>query len=165
MHVGTSDSGATFSPNRRHRYVLWRRWVEACPLERMIAFIGLNPSTADETVNDPTVTRCINYADRWGYDGMLMLNIFAFRATEPKDMKAFPYPVGCLNDTALLSCGCRVDSIVCCWGTHGGHNHRDIYVRWLLSRIGTQAHHLGLNKNGSPKHPLYLRSDLERVEW
>ena len=85
------EKGARFSESRTHRYALWRIWEKGAP---MVMFVGLNPSTADETQDDPTIRRCIDFAKRWGYGGLYMLNIFAFRATNPKDMKAAADPVG-----------------------------------------------------------------------
>lgn len=87
-----------FSPCREYRYTLYREWA---PGDKVVMFIGLNPSTADEVNNDPTVRRCINYAKQWGYTGMYMTNIFAYRATDPNVMKAHPEPVGAENDHYL----------------------------------------------------------------
>ncbi len=160
----SSESGAVFNEPRTHRYSLWRRWSGNCDASKMLPFIGLNPSTADESVNDQTVTRCINYAKSWGYHGMFMLNIFAFRATDPKDMKAFPDPIGDLNNQAILkivgACG---NKALCCWGAHGDFMMRGAEVKYLL--CFKQLFHLGLTKSGHPKHPLYLKSNLKPTLW
>lgn len=126
-----------------------------------MAFIGLNPSTADETEDDPTVRRCINFAMDWGYDGMVMLNAFAFRATDPKVMKTHPEPVGPDNDAALKHWSDRVPRVVACWGTHGAHQGREAVVRRLIPHLSV----LGLTKDGHPKHPLYLPKGLRPVLW
>src|SRR4051812_29172166 len=84
MAILQEFSGAELSPCRRYRYELWRKWDEG----EVCCFIGLNPSTADETTDDATIRKCRKYAKRWGFAGMLMLNVFAFRATNPADMKA-----------------------------------------------------------------------------
>lgn len=149
-------SGADFSPCRKWRYVLWRQWGAG---DRFVSFIGLNPSTADETKNDPTVTRCINYAKRWGFDGMYMLNIFAYRATDPRDMKAVPDPVGPGNDAALLEYWARSEITVAAWGVHGAYRDRAASVRRRIAGL----HCLGITKDGNPKHPLYLKSELRPV--
>lgn len=122
-------------------------------------FIGLNPSTADEIKNDPTVTRCINYAKQWDYGGMIMANIFAYRATDPKVMKAAVDPVGPDNDEWLLKLVKGADLIVAVWGNHGEFMDRGRAVLVLLERI--TLHCLALNKTGHPKHPLYCSSSLE----
>lgn len=145
---------AVFSPDRVYRYMLWRTWG-AGPT---VTFIGLNPSTADETVDDPTIRRCIGYAKAWGYGGLIMANLFALRATDPRVMLAHPEPVGPANDDALRDCVARSELVVAAWGADGAHRRRSSAVRAML---GGQLHALGLTKNGEPKHPLYLRADLE----
>lgn len=149
-----------FSPDRVYRYTLHRRWGEG---DRAVQFIGLNPSTADEVANDPTVRRCINYARAWGFDRMVMTNLFAFRATDPKVMKAFSRPVGGNNDKILFDAAKQSAMTVCCWGTHGKHLIRDYAVKFLLRRF--DVHYLKLTKDGHPQHPLYLRKDLEPTIW
>src|SRR5207249_5914720 len=84
------------SPCRQYRYVLWREWDKTNA--SYVLFVGLNPSTADETEDDPTIRRCMNYAKRWGYGALCMVNLFAYRATDPDAMKAHPQPVGTEND-------------------------------------------------------------------
>jgi hypothetical protein len=155
---GSEQSGAGFSPCGTWRYTLWRQWGDG---EGIAAFIGLNPSTADECQDDPTVRRCINFARQWGYGGMVMLNIFAYRATDPKLMKAAKDPVGPLNDEVLRErCG-AADVAVACWGTHGAHQGRAADVAGAL--VGLSC--LGLTKAGHPKHPLYLRGDTEPITF
>lgn len=155
-YIGTDANGATFSPDRRHRYTLWRWWSDGPPdLSRMVAFIGLNPSTADEQANDPTVTRCINFAKSWGHDGIVMLNLFAYRATDPREMKRVNNPIGPLNNSAIGFVTSRAALVVCCWGCHGSHLDRGkIVSRWLADEC--ELHTFGLTKGGQPKHPLYL---------
>lgn len=152
------ESSAEFSPCRKYRYSLTRIWDRSLGL---CQFIGLNPSTADEVENDPTVRRCINYAKDWGYGGLIMSNIFAFRATDPKVMKAQADPVGPENDMWLLDDYGRANCTVAAWGTHGSLNNRSAEVIELLSGC---FHCLGLTKHGFPKHPLYLRKD-EVLTW
>ncbi len=127
----------------------------------VMAFIGLNPSTADEVEDDPTITRCINYAKKWGYGGLFMLNIFAYRATDPKDMKAAPDPVGVDNDAYILRVADKAGLIVAAWGNHGGYLERGREVCQLLA--DRKIHCLGITKAGMPKHPLYLKADLKPV--
>ncbi len=154
----TTTSSAKFSPDRVHRYALWRTWDES---GKIAMFIGLNPSTADEVKNDPTVTRCINYAKRWGYNGMIMSNIFAFRATDPKVMKAAQDPVGPENDKWLLKLANEANLIVAVWGNHGDFMKRGKAVMSLFEE--SELHCLAVNKTGHPKHPLYCNNSLKAV--
>jgi hypothetical protein len=117
----------------------------------------LNPSTADEISDDNTVRRCINFSKDWGYGGFCMTNIFAFRATDPRDMKAQEDPVGPDNDKWLLSVYKDAGLVVAAWGTHGGFLERDKQVLKLLGQIQC----LGVNQDRSPKHPLYLKKNCE----
>lgn len=119
----------------------------------------LNPSTADERQDDPTIRRCIAYAKRWGYGGLLIGNIFAFRSTDPKGLYATPDPVGPDNDFWLDKIARQADRVVCGWGVHGAHMGRGERVLWWLRRYKPMA--LKITAEGHPGHPLYLRADLE----
>jgi len=143
---------ATFSMCRTWRYELRRIWDDRKPF---VLFICLNPSTADETKNDPTVTRCIKYAERWGYGGMVMANIFAFRATKPKVMKAFHAPIGPENDRYLKQLHSMAGITICAWGNHGKFKNRGIEVYSFLR----SPYCLKTTGSGHPGHPLYLRAD------
>lgn len=155
----TSD-GAMFSTCRTWRYLLWRIWDYN---KKLALFIGLNPSTANEYINDPTIRRCIGFAKAWGYGGILMANLFAYRATDPAVMKASVHPVGSKNDGAIERAARRSELIVCAWGAHGSYMNRDKVVRALLG--DHRLHHLGLTIKGQPKHPLYLRADTQPIFW
>lgn len=149
---------ATFSPCRTWRYSLHRSCSLLKAEPRLLAVIGLNPSTADETSDDPTVRRCIRYAFEWGYQGLCMLNLFAFRATDPADMKAARDPVGPGNNKVLRSESEGRD-VLCAWGVHGKFWSRGSKVRWLLRDRNLLC--LGRTADGEPKHPLYMRADLK----
>lgn len=151
------DRGAQFSECRTYRYVLWRTWDNN---EGRVMFIGLNPSTADETEDDATIRRCMRFARNWDYGGIYMVNLFAFRATDPKEMKAATDPVGERNDVLLADYGFASDLIICAWGTHGGFQDRDIKVYDLLS-YDLELKCLGLTKEGFVRHPLYLKADTK----
>jgi hypothetical protein len=151
----TTNTGATFSDCRAYRYALLRQWDASLPL---LVVIGLNPSTADETVDDPTIRRCVDYATRWGMGGLRMLNLFAYRATEPRDMKRAFDPVGRQNDTFLRALTFDVPRVLCAWGAHGSYMDRDRAVLSLLRDRPLYA--LKVTKGGHPGHPLYLRADL-----
>jgi hypothetical protein len=121
-------------------------------------FIGLNPSTADALQDDPTVRRCIRFARDWGDGGLLMLNAFAYRATDPTVMRRAPDPVGPENDRYIGSLAPIGRIVVCCWGRHGDHLDRDTTMYRLVSALPA-SYCLGLTTNGQPKHPLYLARD------
>lgn len=155
------ETGAEFSDCRNYRYCLWRKW-DWQGFANQVMFVGLNPSTADETEDDPTIRRCIRFAKDWGFGGLLMMNAFAFRATDPKDMKAASDPVGPANDEAFGYRRTQVGLIVAAWGVHCPPE-REIAV---CRAIGKQIHCLGRTKDGRPKHPLYLRADTKpEVFW
>ena len=147
-------SGASFSPCRRYRYSLWRNWADTANGYAM--FVGLNPSTADETDDDATVRRCIGFAKAWDYAGLCMANLFAFRATYPSNMKAAADPVGPDNNQALHHLAKEAGIIVAAWGVHGAHLARGDTVRAMLPNL----HYLRLTKAGYPCHPLYLPKAL-----
>ena len=145
-----------FSPCRAYRYTLWREWIGG---EGYAMFVGLNPSTADETQDDPTIRRCIAFAKAWGYAGLCMTNLFAFRATAPKVMKAAADPVGPENDRYLLALASRAGVVVAAWGANGTHLGRSSEVLKLLPKLQC----LSLTKDGHPGHPLYLRKTLTPI--
>lgn len=157
--IGPGPTGAVFSDCRRYRYSLWRRWVQECSPSDMVAFVGLNPSTADETVDDPTIRRCIGFAKSWGYSGLVMANLFAFRATKPQAMRAASDPVGPMNDECLQAIALACPTVMCCWGANGGFLGRDEVVIELLRLHGYYIRCLGRTSGGYPRHPLYVRKD------
>lgn len=160
--VITMEKSARFSPCRRYRYSLWRNWRGLLPETKGYAmFVGLNPSTADETNDDPTIRRCIAFAQAWGYEGLCMTNLFAFRATAPADMIAADDPVGPENDQTLRDLAESAGVVVAAWGVHGTHGGRHNAVRAMLPRL----HYLRLTKDGHPGHPLYLPKSLVPVPW
>ncbi len=151
------STGAEFSPDRIYRYSLWRLWRPG----RIVAFVGLNPSTADEKKNDPTVTRCINYAKNWGYAGMVMLNIFALRSTDPKALYNAGDPVGPENDNTLKEVSSNAALTIAAWGSHGTLLGRHKTAMELLAN----PYCLARTKAGLPRHPLYLKADLKPVPY
>lgn len=148
-----------FSDCRKFRYTLWRTWNPENLTYAM--FIGLNPSTADETNDDPTVRRCIRFSKDWGYGALCMTNIFAYRATDPREMKAQSNPVGACNDSWLVEIWSRASIVIAAWGVHGEFLGRDKEVFDRLPNL----HCLGTTKAGYPKHPLYLRADEKPREY
>jgi hypothetical protein len=165
-----------FSPDRLYRYTLWRQWSgdfwfddvepdEACAGNQFkyVMFIGLNPSTADETKDDPTIRRCIAFSKAWGYGAMCMTNVFAFRATDPKVMMAHPSPVGEHNHSWILRVASKAGLVVAAWGTKGRHMHQDLNVSQWLRAIEVPIMCLRKTNDGSPEHPLYLPKTLTPI--
>ncbi len=150
---GDAASLAVYSDCERYRYALTRVWDRAGP---RVHFIMLNPSTATETRNDPTVERCERRARALGFGAFRVSNIFAWRATDPRRMRAADDPIGPGNDAAILE-GCDwADQTICAWGAHGAHLGRGAAVHRMLCARGVALFHLGLTRDGHPKHPLYI---------
>ena len=150
------DAGATFDETRRYRYTLWRTW-EGGPTKPHINFVMLNPSTADESVLDPTVTRCVNYAKDWGFGTLYVTNLFALRSTDPRELYSGLDPVGPANDEYIVETAKICDKVVVAWGVHGALNERGLKVAEMLAPFNPQC--FALTKAGHPRHPLYLRKD------
>lgn len=162
MNTGVTSSAlcggksARFSACRQYRYELWRRWDD----RPYALFVGLNPSTADETEDDPTIRRCIRFAADWGFGGLCMANLFALRATDPRVMLAHPEPIGPDNDATLCRLAVDAGIVVAAWGAHGAHRDRG---REVLKMLALDVCCLGQTKAGQPKHPLYLRADTRPI--
>ena len=147
---------AQFSDDRRYRYVLRYQWKAG----GTVAFILLNPSTADEEHSDPTVTKCIKYAISWGFQEMCVLNLFALRSADPKALYQKDDPVGPDNDRWIREVLPRCAKVVCGWGTRGVYRRRDNTVLELIRSLGHEPLALAVTKKGYPGHPLYLPTDL-----
>ena len=154
----TLKLSAEFSPDRKYRWSLHRIWQPAAPL---VCYVLLNPSTADEMVNDPTVSRCQTRALNAGFGGLLVVNIFAWRSTDPDVLYKVADPVGADNDAAILTAARNSTLVVCGWGKHGALRDRGGEVLGLIRRVGKVPHALRINSDGSPEHPLYLSYKLQ----
>ena len=155
-------STAVYSDCEKYRYMLTRVWD---PLGDKALFIMLNPSTATEVQNDPTVERCERRARTLGFGAFRVTNIFAWRDTDPRKMRAAADPVGPENDASIVdSCG-WADRIICAWGTHGAHLDRGAAMEKTLRDTNLPLYHLGLTKDGHPKHPLYIAYSQQPVRW
>lgn len=159
------DDVATFDDMENYRYRLIRVFEK--PDVRRAVFVMLNPSTADAFKNDPTVTRCCNFAKSWGYTSLEVVNIFALRSTDPKALYVHGDPIGPDNDFAILSAvrDPSVGIVVCAWGAHGKLRRRGTLVRHLLREVDDKVHYLSMTMEGQPGHPLYLKSTLEPIKW
>jgi hypothetical protein len=153
--------GARFSPDYQYRYSLWRTWNAAAPA---LVVIGLNPSTADATVDDPTIRRCIGFAKRERLGGLVMLNLFGLRATDPSVMLRHAAPIGPDNDRLIMEAvhaNRLLGSVfVAAWGVHGAHMSRDHEMRGMVRGLKC----FGVTQTGYPRHPLYLRGDAPLVD-
>lgn len=148
--------GAIMSSCNTYRYTLSRIWDEE---KYVVNFIGLNPSTADAMNDDPTIRRCVRFAKDWGYGGIVVTNLFAFRATDPKDMMNANNLIGPDNDRWICETAEEAGRVIVAWGSNGGHLNRDSKVMAALSSEKPEC--LGLTKHGYPRHPLYVKADTE----
>ena len=190
---GYCASGATISSCGTYRYRLWREWRsgstgqwdmwtddDGAPVvdgaghqigePKACVFIMLNPSTADGDEDDPTIRRCVGYAKAWGYDRMEVVNLFAYRATDPKQLLALNHddePWGIDNRRHIERAIGDAGMIVCAWGAHGAHLGQDqIVLGWIESSYAkAEPHALKLTKHGHPAHPLYLPANLKPFPW
>jgi hypothetical protein len=159
---GDADSQAVYSDCEIWRYTLTRIWAPHGP---RALFIMLNPSTATEVQNDPTVERCERRARALGFGAFRVTNIFAYRATDPRVMRAAADPVGPGNDAAILDSLPWADAVICAWGTHGAHLDRGPRVEAMLRASGRPLLALGVTQAGHPQHPLYIGYDRQPVAW
>jgi hypothetical protein len=159
---GDAASTAIYSPCERYRYALTRVWDDR---GARLLCVMLNPSTATEVQNDPTVERCERRARALGYGAFRVCNIFAWRDTDPRAMRAAADPIGPGNDAAIRDGAAWADRVLCAWGTHGAHLGRGAAVATLLRDTGRPLCHLGLSKAGHPKHPLYIAYSQQPEPW
>jgi hypothetical protein len=143
-------SRAELSPCKNYRYALWREWSD----EPQVLFVMLNPSTADDSQDDPTIRRCIAFAKQWGYGGLIVANLFAWRSPYPAHLKNARDPIGPSNDQWLKKLAKQSAAVVGAWGNHGTYMQRGQAVAALFP--GLQC--LGVTKQGQPRHPLYVPS-------
>jgi len=154
--------GALLDDSGKYRFSLWREW-DPRKHEGTCVFIMLNPSTADAEIDDPTIRKCIGFAQRWGFSRMEVVNLFAYRTPNPKVLLALPQdltPIGRENKIRVLDTVAdeNVGMIICSWGNDGKFMHQDkAMLEWLDDM---KLHCLGTNKNGTPKHPLYVSYEV-----
>ena len=159
------ESNASFSPDRDYRFALWRIWDD----RPKVMFVGLNPSTASESLNDPTIRRCIGFAKDWGYGGVYMCNLFGLVSTDPKALYEHLDPVGRGNNLVLQMIRDRCRLAVAAWGAlvntrdfkyYYTQHRAEIVAEWLAPMMC-----LGITKNNCPRHPLYLSKDTKLQEY
>ena len=145
---------ATISTCDLYRYNLTRKWNNEG--NNLVSFIGLNPSTADASQDDPTLTRCINFSKALGFDGLILVNLFAYRSTSPKLMMEYDEPIGEENNTYIIDAISKTNKTILCWGNHGSYKSRDKELLELIKSYKESYYCFGLTKKNQPKHPLYL---------
>ena len=152
------DSNAIFSEDRKHRYVLIRKWNLNKP---SLMIISLNPSTADEEINDPTIRRCIGFAKQWGFGKLFVTNLFSFRATFPKDLFNCENPIGDKNDYWIKKLSKEVDKVILAYGNQGKFKNRHKEILKMINN----PYCIKKSKTGMPMHPLYLRYTKNPVSF
>ncbi|MCK5662018.1 MAG: DUF1643 domain-containing protein [Thiotrichaceae bacterium] len=158
--IDVMNKGAILSRDRKFRYVLWREWDTR---KGTCVFIGLNPSTADENEDDPTLRRCVNFAKDWGFGKCVMINLFAFRATDPGELKNQDKPVGYKNNHHIAMQSAQAELVVAAWGIQGSFLKRDKKVLKLLNDVPLKC--FKLTSKGQPAHPLYQPKDNSLIDY
>jgi len=156
-------SGAVFDRSENYRYTLWRKWDDQAP---RILFVMLNPSRANEEINDQTIRTCIGFAMHQKFGSMEVVNLFAYRTSDPRILMRARNPIGKDNDAFILD-GCqRSSTIVLAWGNHGRHLERSNYVvSDLIQQTKQNVVCLGITKEGFPRHPLYVKRTTNLVPF
>jgi hypothetical protein len=160
--AGGLRSVAWYSRCAGYRYRLDRTWDSARP---RAAIVMLNPSTATEAADDPTVARCRTRMRALGFGAMTVVNLFAWRATDPAELRRTADPVGPGNDAAIAAACADAALVLCAWGNHGAYLGRGEAVRHRLRAEGHALHVLGVTRTGAPRHPLYLHRDAVPMPW
>ncbi len=145
-----------------YRYTLWREWNPDGP---RITFLMLNPSTADAFVDDPTLRRCVGFAQTWGFGMLSVVNLFAYRSPSPRELLTVADPVGPENNAYILQAAAQSTCLVAAWGSYGHYCGRDCAVMELLSAYTSRMFCLARNADNTPKHPLYIRNGTERQSF
>jgi hypothetical protein len=157
------EAGCILSDCEQYRYRLWREWDASRPA---LVFIMLNPSTADHHVSDPTITRCLQRALAGRFGRLEVVNLFPLRSTDPDELLTHPAPLGDRpdrNDSAVMYVSSCCSMVICAWGTHKAAPARAAEVLRIIRMCGRGKllYHLGLNQDGSPKHPLYVAANVQ----
>lgn len=157
-------TGATLSDDGRYRYLLRRDWAPCTPADR-ITWIMLNPSTADADIDDATIRRCVGYSKAWGFKGLYVVNLFGYRATDPRALLRVPDPIGKDNLHYMTYAVANCTRVMIAYGAGGRIMNRHLEVLQFLKRMRKPAFCLGLTSTGMPKHPLRLAKSLRPVRY
>jgi hypothetical protein len=159
---------AVFSEDKKYRYILTREWNKG---DNPIAFLMCNPSTADEKILDPTVYKCLEWSILWGYNKLIIVNFFAYRSTDVKQIYKISDPIGPKNDyyTKLVFEWCKANiesKVIVAAGTNGLYLNRYSAIKTLAKQVGINLYYMALTPKGKvPQHPLYLKKDLTPQLW
>ena len=156
---------ALFDQTGQYRYALSRSWQPTDANDPSVAFVMLNPSRADAERDDPTIRACMQFAQGWGYGGLTVVNLFAYRTPEPKALKTVHDPVGPGCDRAILDAADRAERLLLAWGNWGTLLGRDRAVLRLLQPYADRLYCLGVNRTAQPRHPLYIKRSTQPVLW
>lgn len=181
-----TDLGAVVSNDGRYRYMLWREWRgthdpknwhweaydgtgEKFGSPKPCVFIMLNPSTADADIDDPTIRKCVGFASRWNFEKLVVVNLFAYRATKPTELLKVNHngdPVGVQNQHYIRRALDHAGRVVCAWGSHGGHLRQDKTMVCWLDEAGIERFYaLGYDAKDNPRHPLMMPYDSKLVRY
>ena len=158
-------TGAVISDCLTFRYRLWRLWDDDKP---RVTFAMLNPSKAAAVLDDPTIRKCVGFAQRLGYGGIEVVNLFAYRATDPADLRRAGFPVGPENDAHILAACTSATDVICAWGANAEHPAaapRARAFRHLLSLRPVRMLTLATTRAGTPSHPLMLPYSCAPKPW
>lgn len=156
LEISGVERTAIFDKTGDYRYQLGRRWH---PDGKTVTFVMLNPSRADAAFDDPTLRACMQFAQRWNYASLCVVNLFAYRTPHPTELKMAKNPVGQQNDAYVVKAAAMADKVVLAWGNWGGLYERDRTILSLLSPHQHKLTCLQLNRSGHPRHPLYIKRD------
>lgn len=161
-----AGSSASLSGDGVYRWSLTRRWAAG----EMVTWVMLNPSTADAATDDPTIRRCAGFAKAWGFSGLVVVNLYALRATNPAALWRHPDPIGAGNDSIIAAAAAASATVVAAWGANAPRERADAVSALLMAahRAGDRCGRrrllaLGHTKSGAPRHPLYVRADASPV--
>lgn len=154
-------TSAIIDETGQYRYSLVREWD---PDKPRVAFVMLSGSTADAKKDDPTLRRCVGFAKSWGYGSLEVVNLFGYRTTFPQELKRAADPIGPENDKYILAAMRRSKDVIVAWGTHGTYRGRDKEIIRMLIHTGVpEIKCLEITKEGHPRHPLYVRGNVEPI--
>lgn len=155
---------AIISSCGQYRYQLGRAALTPHPVKGPALFLMLNPSTADASIDDPTIRRCRGFAESWGCDGIVVANLYALRTTNPAALWEHADPIGIHNDNYLRLLAKDHEDVVCAWGANARPD-RVVAATAVFTGAGRRMWCLGVTKAGAPRHPLYVRGDQPLLEW
>jgi hypothetical protein len=158
------ERGAHISDCGTYRYLLKRAAESMAPMKSTALFVMLNPNTADANLDDPTIRRCRGFAKLWDCNGLAVANLYALRSTDPAALWRHANPIRPDNDLHLARLAREFCDVVCAWGSNA-RPERAKLVAYLMLGTGARLWCLGTTKDGSPRHPLYVRGDQPLVEW